>query len=149
MGHTTNMGDCATDLAKTIMPLATAGGIYDWSGTQASHVYAEEKVNVTKPEIDAMVKGWWDGHPMAGVPRRTTWLWQRITSHQSAGKSMFVSDVNHLVMAIACTSSVARRRRRVTRPWHATHTQTTHFVSLSQMKMKERPKDLPWLPCNP
>merc|ERR1712216_693984 len=149
MGHTTNMGDCATDLAKTIMPLATAGGIYDWSGTQASHVYAEEKVNVTKPEIDAMVKGWWDGTSDGWSSEKDYMALAKDYKPSIGGKSMFVSDVNHLVMAIACTSSVARRRRRVTRPWHATHTQTTHFVSLSQMKMKERPKDLPWLPCNP
>merc|ERR1711939_715596 len=56
-----NMGDCATDLEKTIMPLAVGGGIYDWSGTQASHVYAENGVAMSKPEIDALVKGWWDG----------------------------------------------------------------------------------------
>merc|ERR1712098_995885 len=57
----TTMGDCAADLAKTVMPLSTAGGIYDWSGTQASHVYAQEGVDVSKAQIDALVKGWWDG----------------------------------------------------------------------------------------
>merc|ERR1719331_2440455 len=55
------MGDCATDLEKTLMPLSVGGGIYDWSGTQASHVYAEQGIAMGKPEIDALVKGWWDG----------------------------------------------------------------------------------------
>merc|ERR1711998_779594 len=59
--HKLAMGDCAADLEKTIMPIAVAGGIYDFSGTQASHVYAETGINVTVAEIQELTKGWWDG----------------------------------------------------------------------------------------
>lgn len=44
-------GDCNVDLEKTIMPVATAGGIYDFSEIQASHVFAEYGLNVTKEEV--------------------------------------------------------------------------------------------------
>merc|ERR1711975_84324 len=56
-----NMGDPAVDLEKTIMPVACAGGIYDFSGTQANYVYAESGVSITQEEIQYLTKAWWDG----------------------------------------------------------------------------------------
>merc|ERR1711918_3513 len=60
---TGRMGDDspAVNLANCIMPCAVAGGIYDFSGTQASHVYAEEGQAVPVEEVKHWSKGWWDG----------------------------------------------------------------------------------------
>merc|ERR1719502_1543438 len=85
------MGDCATDLEKTLMPLSTKGGIYDWSGTQASHVYAETGINVSKPEIDALVKGWWDG-------ASDGW------SSEKGNKTMATYAHSDYTLALACTN---------------------------------------------
>merc|ERR1711934_198256 len=50
------------DLASTIMTVATAGGIYDFSGTVPEHVYANEGTTApTKEEISSFSKCWWDG----------------------------------------------------------------------------------------
>merc|ERR1711939_1142950 len=54
-------GDCAVDLEKTIMPVSVAGGIYDFSGTQASHCYAESNITCSKDEVSSWTKSWWDG----------------------------------------------------------------------------------------
>ena len=62
------MGDCAVDLEKTIMPVAVAGGIYDFSGTQASHCYAETNINCSKDEVAAWTKSWWDGSSDGWMP---------------------------------------------------------------------------------
>merc|ERR1712216_430087 len=59
--YSIKMGDPATDLTKTIMPVASQGGIYDFSGTQASHAYAEDGLSCTKDEVAVMTQSWWDG----------------------------------------------------------------------------------------
>jgi len=55
------MGDCAADLEKSVMPASLEGGIYDFSGTQATHCYAESGISITKEEIATLTKGFWDG----------------------------------------------------------------------------------------
>merc|ERR1712031_31600 len=62
-------------------------------------------------------------HPMAGLAPRNT-------SQLSVEMSMCASVDKRLVMAIACTSSGASRKRRVTRPWRVLHTPTTHWPLL-------------------
>merc|ERR1712188_249785 len=59
--RTKNMGDCGVDLEKTIMPVSVAGGIYDFSGTQSSHCYAENGISCSKEEVALWSKSWWDG----------------------------------------------------------------------------------------
>merc|ERR1711965_134173 len=52
----------AADLDSSIAPLAVGGGIYDFSGTVADHVYAEiPDTNITKDQIAIYAKTWWDG----------------------------------------------------------------------------------------
>merc|ERR1711939_348258 len=43
------------------MPVSVAGGIYDFSGTQASHCYAESNITCSKDEVSSWTKSWWDG----------------------------------------------------------------------------------------
>merc|ERR1712205_82543 len=149
MGHTTNMGDCATDLAKTIMPLATAGGIYDWSGTQASHVYAEEKVNVTKPEIDAMVKGWWDG-TSDGWSSEKDYMALAKDYKPSIGGQEYVCLGRQSFGDGDCMHVFRCKTKKKGDKTMACYAHSDYTLCLApQMKMKERPKDLPWLPCNP
>merc|ERR1712046_53377 len=41
--------------------LAITGGIYDFSGTQPNHVYAEKGQSCSKEEVMTWVPAWWDG----------------------------------------------------------------------------------------
>merc|ERR1712153_259410 len=63
--HTTaDMGDnswAEGDLWKELMPVAVSAGIYDFSGTAASHVYAQEGMNLSVADVATMTKTWWDG----------------------------------------------------------------------------------------
>jgi len=62
------MGDPASDFNSLVGPYSIAGGIYDFSGTQESHIYHENqgpangmKAGVTKAEIADWTRLWWDG----------------------------------------------------------------------------------------
>merc|ERR1711935_520820 len=64
---TSNMGDPSADYTGVIAPYSIAGGIFDFSGTQAEMQYifvdGGEKGGSapTKAEIDELVRCWWDG----------------------------------------------------------------------------------------
>merc|ERR1712086_63197 len=49
------------DMWKELMPVSVCAGIYDFSGTAANHVYAEEGMNMTPDDVDSLRKAWWNG----------------------------------------------------------------------------------------
>merc|ERR1712178_436874 len=48
-------------MGKELMPVSVSAGIYDFSGTAASHVYAQEGMNLSPADIKTLTATWWDG----------------------------------------------------------------------------------------